>query len=152
MFICFASCFFSEKKNNVDTNNPVDIYVDNVEKLSVIDSINIGNLVNNKWSCIIAKDCINIITFTKDGYEEDNCEWNLIFRGKYHTSKDTIFLTEYGLASELPGEHRIVKTAIYTYLYQTDSLKFICNKKIEHEKVVSIYYPNLPVYFKRELN
>jgi hypothetical protein len=131
-----------------------ELLIDEINKVEMSQNINNENiplLANTKWLHAITSDCINRLIFRADStYEEDNCEWDLTFSGKYHISKDTIFLVEYGLVSELLGEHQIVNTAIYMYIYQGDSLKFISNQKIEDGKIKNTYYPEQPVYYKRE--
>jgi hypothetical protein len=120
-----------------------------------VDSIDIIQLAKDRWLQIVSPDCIpdciDTLAFKQDGtYKQDNSELNYYFQGKYTTSKDTIFLIEYDLASNLPGEKRIVNTAISTYIYMTDSLKFISYQPIEDGQIVSTYYPENPVYYYRD--
>ena len=148
---CFISCSFRDTKHITIENNQLTDSLKNQCAPLHIDTIDTNQLINSKWAQIVAENCITYITFNKSGtYKEDNCEWDLTFEGKYKTSKDTIFLIEYDLASQLPGEKRIVNTAIYTYIYQKDSLLFVRNQQVEKGKIVKTYYPNTPVYFKRE--
>ena len=148
VFTCFISCYSHDTKIDIAKNNQVDS-LNSYITISVFDSINIVQLTKNRWCNIIAPDCITYITFQQDySYEESNCEWGLTFEGKYEISKDSIFLYEYGLASDLPDETRIVNRAIYTYIYQGDSLRFVSNKTIKDGKVIRTYLPDSPIYYK----
>lgn len=148
VFTCFISCYSHDTKIDIAKNNQVDS-LNSYITISVFDSINIVQLTKNRWYNIIAPDCITYITFQQDyNYEENNCEWGLTFEGKYEISKDSIFLYEYGLASDLPDETRIVNRAIYTYIYQGDSLRFVSNKTIKDGKVIRTYLPDSPIYYK----
>ena len=148
----FVSCHSRDAKVDITKNDETIDHLSNLATTPIIDSIDITQLTKDKWYYVVSTDCITHITFKQDyQYEEDNCEWELTFKGKYEISKDTLFLTQYGLASELPNENRIVKTGIYTYIYQKDSLFFICNQQIKDERVIATYCPDTPIYFKREI-
>ncbi|MDR1345419.1 MAG: hypothetical protein LBK03_01775, partial [Bacteroidales bacterium] len=57
-----------------------------------VDSIDIIQLVKDRWLQIVSPDCIDTLAFKQDGtYKQDNSELNYYFQGKYTTSKDTIF-------------------------------------------------------------
>lgn len=149
VFTCFISCYSHDTKIDIAKNNQIVDSFNNHITIPIIDSINIIQLTKNKWCNVITQDCITYIIFKQDySYEENNCEWGLTFEGKYEISKDSIFLYEYGLVSDLPDETRIVNRAIYTYIYQGDSLRFLSNKTIEDGKVIRIYLPNSPIYYK----
>jgi hypothetical protein len=124
--------------------------LNNKVKSEHIDTVDIVQLTKTKWKYTVTTDCISYLTFTQDNtYQEDNCEWELLFEGTYKLSKDTIFMIEYGLESEIPGEDKVVNSAIYTYLYKKDSLLFISNQRIEEGKVVSTYVPTTNIYYKK---
>ena len=145
--ICFLSCYSHEKGIERAVNSQKDS-VDHTAT-PTFDSLNILQLTKKSWYNIITPDCITYITFQQDyNYEEYNCEWGLTFWGKYEISKDSIFLYEYGLASDLPGETRIVNSAIYTYIYQEDSLRFVSTKTIRNGKVIRTYFPDRPISYK----
>lgn len=149
MFFSCSSCG-TENTNNQNNNMVLD-NINNEVKSEHIDTIDLFQLMDSKWKKRVATDCITYLTFKKDNtYQEDNCEWGLLFEGTYKLSNDTIFLFQYGLASELPGENRIVNTALYTFLYKKDSLLFISNQLIEDDKVVSTYVPKIPIYYSKE--
>jgi hypothetical protein len=150
IFLTSCSTRDTKKDITIENNQFIDSLNNQVASLH-IDSIDINQLINSKWSQIVAEDCITYIMFNKDGtYKEDNCEWDLTFEGIYKISKDTIFLKKYDLASNLPDEYQIVNKAVYTYIYKIDSLLFISNQQIEDGKVVSTYIPEIPIYYKKE--
>ena len=100
-------------------------------KTAASDSIDVYKLIQNKWYFVVGPDCVNYITFQENyRYEEENCEWGLIFKGNYEISKDSIIVYEYDLASDSPNEDKIVNTHIYTYVYQEGRLKLVNNKTI----------------------
>lgn len=157
LFYCIAFLIVSNcsshvvENENTQSNSVVLDSLNNKVKSEHIDTVDIVQLTKTKWKYTVTTDCITYLTFTRDNtYQEDNCEWGLLFEGTYKVSKDTIFLMEYGLASEVPGENRVVNTALYTYLYKKDSLLFISNQRIEEGKVVSTYVPETPIYYKKE--
>ena len=87
---------------------------------------NLPSLINTKWEYKVAEGCINYILFKKDStYEDYNCELDFPFRGKYQVNKDTIYLTEIGLASDLPGETRRVIKSRDKGILKNGKLKFI---------------------------
>ncbi len=149
VFTCLVSCHSHDTRVAIVKNNQLIDSINNHITIPVIDSINIIQFTKNKWCNVIASDCTTSITFKQDySYEENNCEWELSFEGKYEISKDSVFLYEYGLASDLPDETRIINRAIYTYIYQKDSLRFVSNKTIKNGKVIRTYSPDSPIYYK----
>jgi hypothetical protein len=117
-----------------------------------MDSMDISMLTKSKWVYVFDPECYYLIFKQDSTYKEYNCELDYFFEGKYKISKDSLFLIEYDLASQLPNETRIINTAIYTCVYRKDTLKFINRKTIEDGKVIEIgiYYSDNPFYFVRE--
>lgn len=145
---CFTSCNSRDIKIDASESNQVE---SSLNSQSDVGNIDIIQLTKDKWYNAVTSDCMNHLIFKEDyHYTEDNCEWKLTFEGKYEISKDTLLLMQYGLASDLPGENRMVNTGIYTYIYQGDSLLFIRNQQMERGKIIATYHPESPVYFRRE--
>lgn len=149
--LLILTCIISYCYHDININMPISSQIDNINcsASTMFDSISIVQLTKNKWYNIIATDCISYISFQQDyRYEEYDCERGLTSEGKYKILEDTIFMYEYGLASDLPGETQIVNRNIYTYVYQRDSLRFVSNKFIRDGIVTYTYIPSIPVYYK----
>ena len=141
----FVSCNFH------GTNAPQNNWHKSCDyaKTDTSDNIDVNKLMQNKWYCIVGPDCVSYITFHQDfKYEEENCEWGLLFNGNYEISNDSIILYEYDLDSNSPDENEIVNTQIYTYVYQGDRIKLVNNKTIKDGAVVNIYFPDSIFYYR----
>lgn len=93
------------------------------------------SLIDTRWESKIAEGCINYILFKKDNtYENYSCELDYPFAGKYQVQKDTLYLTEIDLASDLPGEKRMVTKARYKVVLKNEKLKFVSREELENGK------------------
>lgn len=106
-------------------------------------------LINTRWEYKVAQCCTDYIFFKKDStYEDYNCEIDFPFSGKYNVKKDTIYMTEIGLSSELPGEKRKIIKAKYKGIIINEKLKFVYVEKLEDGKWIKENTPQGVVYEK----
>lgn len=88
-------------------------------------------LANTKWEYKVAEGCVNYIYFNNDStYEDYNCEIDYPFSGRYQIRKDTIYLIEIDLASNLPNEKRRVIKSKTKGILKNDRLKFFDRENI----------------------
>lgn len=107
-------------------------------------------LINTKWEYKVAEGCVSYITFKADGtYEDYNCERDYPFSGKYELKKDTIYLIEIDLASDLPGEKRKVIKGRSKYLYKGESLQYVSWEDFKNEKWSDITFPPNVIFYKK---
>ncbi len=107
-------------------------------------------MLDTKWECLVYEDCISYITFKSDStYEDYNCERDYPFFGKYEVKKDTIYLIEIDLASELPGETRKVIIGRSKYLFKEESLKYISWEDFKNDKWSNIIFLTSDIFFKK---
>ncbi|MDR1345420.1 MAG: hypothetical protein LBK03_01780 [Bacteroidales bacterium] len=157
VIVLFTLQSYSSHKEKREIENGLIVNTFNRQtNIQRIDSIDIIQLAKDRWVHITSPDCmpdcINILTFEQDGtFQDDNSDWGLVYDGQFKISGDTLFLTEYDYASQVPThDNKIVPKLILTYIYMTDSLKLIDCQPIEDGQIVSIYYPKNPVYYYRD--
>lgn len=109
------------------------------------------SLVNTKWEYKVAEGCISYIAFKADStYEDYNCELDFPFSGNYKVKKDTLYLTEIGLASELPGTTKKIVKRKCKGILTNGQLKFVSGEELEDGKwVKSDYKPTQEILYKK---
>lgn len=89
------------------------------------------SLINTRWEHKVIEGCVDYILFKKgNAYEDYNCEMDYPFSGKYEIKKDTLYLTEIDLASNLPGETKKITKAKYKVALQNGKLKFVSREEL----------------------
>jgi len=96
-------------------------------------------LVNTKWEYKFLEYCSSYLTFKADGtYENYNCERDYHYSGKYEIKKDTIYLIEIDLLSDVPSvnEENNYKTGIICrnkLIYKGSFLQYVSWENYDHE-------------------
>jgi hypothetical protein len=143
-----CSCSSSTIQQNEDT--AINIQSEEEYKNNTT-TVELSQLINCKWEYKVAEDCISYLVFKIDStYDEYNCEWGLPYSGVYTIKEDTIFLIEMDLATNLPGENRIVNTARYKYIFKEYRLQYICGEIIKYEKCEYVAFPSHAVFYLKK--
>ena len=86
----------------------------------------VDSLINTKWQYKVADGCTSYIQFKyKGNYEDYDCERDYPFSGKYEIKKDTVYLIQIDLATDLPGEKRKVVNGRSRYLLKGKFLHYL---------------------------
>ena len=113
-------------------------------------------LITNKWEYKFAEDCISNILFRADGtYENYNCERDYPYSGIYKIKRDTIYLIEIDLLSDVPSinEENNYKTGIICknkLIYKGSFLQYVSWESYDPENKKwsgDIVFPSNKIFY-----